>query len=383
MFRRPGSDLDSPLYSRSVSSVSRLSSLCDSPLGLSSYSSWTTGSLHSRQSSLASCTSPGPHYHQRHGSRDSGHPETHDNRGYERSPASSRHKRLAPGLHSRQTSYDTVPAPWSPADPGLGVPASLRPASHLPKYSPVCQDQGYHTMVGPASSPDISPSASIDLSALSLSCPRGVTRPRPPDVPDISLDTRNFVASYRPGHRPGLASLPDDLLLRVLGQCDAVTRARLGRASRRLHRLAWQPGLWTSVRLTGDSHGSHGDTDSALASVLTCIARADPGHVASHVTRVSLAFCSRLSDSGLSSVSRLCPALTWLELTSCKLVTNTGLADVVTRCPRLQHLDITGESQVTNVRLSVTERCLLPDVSWCCIKYANNVINITAHHTGD
>ena len=347
MFRPPASDLDSPLHSRSVSSVSRLSSLCDSPLGLS-YSSWTTGSLHSRQSSLASCASPAPH-HQRHGSRDSGH-ETHDNRGYERSPA-SRHKRPPPALHSRQSSYDTVPAPWSPADPGLGVPASLRPASYFPKYSPVCQDQGYHTMVGPASSPDISPSASVDLSALALSCPRGVTRPRPPDVPDISLDTQNFVASYRPGPRPrpGLTSLPDVLVTRVLSQCDAVTRARLGRASRRLHRLAWQPDLWTSLRLTGDSQGSHRDTDSALASVLTCIARADPGHVASHVTRVTLAFCSRLSDAGLSSVSRLCPGLTRLELTSCKLVTNTGLADVVTRCPRLQHLDITGESRVTSL----------------------------------
>ena len=340
MLRLPASDLDSPLHSRSVSSVSRLSSLCDSPLGLSSYS-WTSGSLHSRQSSLASCTSPGPR-HQRYNSRDSGHSE--------RSPASSGHKRPPPSLHShqsssshsRQSSYDTVPAPWSPADPGLGVPASLRPATHLTHYSPVCHDQGYHTMVGPASSPDISPSASIDLSALSLSCPRGVTRPRPPDVPDLSLDTRTVVQG-RPHSRLGLASLPDDLVLRILGQCDAVTRARLGRVSRRLHRLAWQPGLWTSLRLTGDS--SHGDTDSALVSVLTCLARAGQAHVASHVTRVSLAFCSRLSDAGLSSVSRLCPGLTRLELTSCKLVTNTGLAHVVTRCPRLHHLDITGECQ--------------------------------------
>ena len=353
MFRpQAASDLASPLHSRSVSSVSRLSSLCDSPLGLSSYSSWTTGSLHSRQSSLASCTSPGPPHHQRYSSRDSGH--SFDNRAYERSPPPSRHKRPPPGLHSRQSSsshsrqssYDTVPAPWSPADPGLGVPASLRPGSHFPKHSPVCQDQGYHTMVGPASSPDISPSASVDLSALSLSCPRGVTRPRPPAVPDISLDTRNIVASYRaqPSALTGLGSLPDDLLTRVLGHCDAVSRARLGRASRRLHRLAWQPGLWTSLRLTGDS--GHGDTDTALASVLTCVARAGQAHTAGHVTRVSLAFCSRLSDAGLSTVSRLCPGLTRLELTSCKLVTNTGLADVVTRCPRLQHLDITGKCQV-------------------------------------
>ena len=343
MLRHPASDLDSPLHSRSVSSVSRLSSLCDSPLGLSSYS-WTSGSLHSHQSSLASCTSPGPQ-HQRYSSRDSGH--SGDNRA-ERSPASGGHKRPPPSLHSRQSSsshspqssYDTVASPWSP-----GVPASLRPASQLPKFSPLCHDQGYHTMVGPASSPDVSPSASIDLSALSLSCPRGVTRPRPPDVPDLSLDTRTT----------GLASLPDDLVVRILGQCDAVTRARLGRVSRRLHRLAWQPGLWTWLRLTGDS--SHGDTDTALVSVLTCLARARQAHVASHVTRVSLAVCSRLSDAGLSSVSRLCPGLTRLELTSCKLVTNTGLAHVVTRCPRLQHLDISGESRVSAPSLCHTGFC--------------------------
>ena len=367
MFRRPLSECDSPpglvggypaKHTESPLSMTRLSS--DSPLGHSrqvshsSYSSWT-GSLHSRQSSLLSCGSPGPgpqHHHQRSSpsssghqrlsSRDSGH-SVYDNRAYERSPAPRQrrppgHSRRSSSSHSRQSSYDTVPAPWSPADPG----ASLRP--HLPKYSPVCQDQGYHTMVGPASSPDISPPASIDLSTLSLSCPRGVTRPRPPDVPHIALDTKNIVASYRsaaPG--PGLASLPDDLLLRILASCDAVTRARLGRASRRLLRLAWTPGLWTSVRLTGDT--AHGDTDTAVRAILSVLARGDPSHVAGRVRCVSLAFCSRLSDSGLSTVSRLCPALTRLELTSCKLVTNTGLADLVTRCPRLQHLDITGESQ--------------------------------------
>ena len=374
---------DSP-HVRQTSRLSDVSSYCESPharqhSGLSgqSYSdvsfTWTGSSRHSRQSSHVSSSSglhdsftmSGPH-HQRYSSRDSGH--SYDNRGYDTSPLVSRtrrqphHSHPSSSSHSRQSSYDHPHQPPAvnidPSRPYHGhvscispTPPAFKISGHYNKYSPVSQDQGYHTMVGPQSSPDISPGASMDLTSLSLTCPSGSTRPRPPDVPDVRLDPRNIIASFRKNtssSRMGLFEmLTDDIILRIMSHMDSVTKVRLGQVSRRFYLLAWDPVLWTCLNLTGDNL----DTDLAVRSILACLTRDCGGKSGryTHVSRVNLTYCTRLSDAGLGVIARTCPGLTTLEIRSCKLVTNTGVAEIVTRCSKLHHLDITGMlSQTVN-----------------------------------
>ena len=333
---------------------STLSSLSSSSFVFSDLSCGSPAARHPRQLSQLSASSWTSSCDQAGGA---------DNRGYCVSPRPApRHGRqrhhglhsrqssaASAGLHSRQLSDSSDLGPGRELD---SVPGMLRlhGGAAAAKCSPVSQlssgggDLGYHTMLAQsASSPDTSPSASMDLGSLSLaSCPRGVTRPRPPAVPQ--LDPASCHAHYQPQQPPRpraqLARLSDQLVGRILGSCDAVTRVRAGQASRRLHGLAWSPGLWTHLALSGLDTA---DTDTAVRCILARLSRGDPRGAASSVTRVSLTACARLSDAGLGCVSRLCPGLARLELRSCKMVTNTGLADIVTRCARLAHLDITGE----------------------------------------
>ena len=184
---------ESPRHLRQPSHVSHVSDRSGSGAGDNSYSdlSWTwTGSshCHSRQSSqLSSLSSHAKH--SRQSSQLSNN--SYDNRAYERSPY--QHHRTADQDHPHH----------SPTPPMFKLPP------HYPKHSPVSLcDQGYHTMVGLQSSPDTSPGASMDLG--SLSCPRGVTRPRPPDIPaQVSTGHRNIAASYwsKPLAREGPLSM--------------------------------------------------------------------------------------------------------------------------------------------------------------------------------
>ena len=225
---------DSP-HMRQTSRLSdRSSSYCDSPVrrqhsgsgsvesphsrqhsGVSGHSysdlsyTWTGSSRHSRQSSQVSSVSGhnttghsghsrqfsndsyGPPQHQRYSSRDSGH--SYDNRAFETSPSLARHRRRQyhhsrqssseqqHSSHSRQSSYEIQPPPVNIdlSRPYIGhvtspTPPAFKLPPNYPKYSPVSQDQGYHTMVGPQSSPDTSPGASMDMSSLQLICPTGV-----------------------------------------------------------------------------------------------------------------------------------------------------------------------------------------------------------------
>jgi len=237
----------------------------------------------------------------------------------------------------------------SPTPPAFKLPPSYH------KFSPISQDQGYHTMVGPHSSPEISPGASLDLSSLHLPCPKGVVRPRPPDVPpSIQLDHRAMTASYKSlsshtSKQGMLDLLPDDLILGILKQLDSLSLVNCGQVCRRLYHLVWEPVLWTTVTLTGDTI----DADLAVKSILSLLAKDSrkPSRCLS-VTALHLSCCTRLSDAGLGVIARKCPALAYLDIRACKLVTNAGLAEVVARCSRLQHLDLTGCTLVSGLQPS-------------------------------
>ena len=296
--------------------------------------SWTGSSRHSRQSSQLSEGGQSRHSRQRSNLSDRSC-QSFDNPAFDSSPRCRRGQQSLYSLHSRQSSAEM---------------SSLE--HHLPphpafKVAPHYQDQGYQTMVGPQSSPDISPTASLHLStlSLSLSCPRGVTRPRPPAVPgSVQLDPSNARATFssRAGCWLGdLAGLSDDLILLIFSHLDTTSLVVAGQVCRQFYLLAWHPSLWTSLTLAGDRL----DADAAVKSVLTLLS----GRHSSVTTRLHLAGCTRLSDAGLAVIARTCPALTWLDMRACKLVTNTGLAQVVARCSLLHHLDISGCSLVSSL----------------------------------
>ena len=236
--------------------------------------------------------------------------QSYDNVAFEKSPGCRRGQERF--YHSRQSSVE-----MSSSD-------HHQPAFKVPGAYMI--DQGYHTMLGPHSSPDTSPGASLDLSSLSLSCPRGVTRPRPPAVPSLHRE------EWRLGQ---FHTLSDDLILRVFSQLDTVSLVRCGQVCRQFYLLAWHPDLWTSLSLSGDSL----DADAAVSSVLRVLSSRQRS-----VSRLDLDCCTRLSDAGLSVISRHCPGLTRLDMRACKLVTNTGLAQLVARCSQLRHLNITGKT---------------------------------------
>ena len=259
-------------------------------------------------------------------------PQSYDNAAFETSPRCRRGQHSL--YHSRQSSAEM--SGTEQHQPAFKVP------SHYLKL--LSHDQGYHTMLTPHSSPDTSPVASMDLSSLSLSCPRGVTRPRPPAVPDtVQLDTRKVTASFSTSSDSSLGQLqrlPDDLILRIFSQLDTVSLVRCGQVCRQFYLLAWHSSLWTSLSLSGDRL----DADAAVTSILSLLSGRN-----SSVTRMDLACCTRLSDAGLAVISRQCPDLARLDMRACKLVTNTGLAQMVARCSRLHHLDITGTTSAASV----------------------------------
>ena len=332
---------ESPRHLRQSSHVSDRSSSSYQPSYSDLSFSWTGSSRHSRQSShLSSVSGQGlTNGHSRQSSDLS-----YDNRAYDRSPPPPAQIRHFHQPHSRQSSYDHSPAPGhqsysSPTPPMFKLPPNF------PKYSPVSQDQGYHTMVGLHSSPDTSPGASLDLGSLSH-CPPAVVRPQPPDVPSISLDHRNMEARFQNTSRDMLDMLEDELLMKILFHVDTVSLVRCSAVSRRLYHLVWHHSLWSTLSLTGDTW----DTDQALRSILTCLSRVSGGTCP--VSEINLSYCSRLSDSGLGVISRTCSSLTQLRLRSCKLVTNTGVADIVTRCSDLGTLETSGCTLVSGLEPS-------------------------------
>ena len=302
---------------------------------------WTaSSSRHSRQSSQLS-ELDGGHIRQRSNLSNLSNlsdrsAQSFDNPGFESSPRCRRGQQSLHSRHSRQSSAEMS---------SLEHHHHHQPLHPAFKVFPCYQDQGYHTMLGPQSSPDISPPASLQLS-----CPRGVTRPRPPAPPgSVQLDPRNLRASFstgsslRLGELGELGMLGEELVVRVLSYLDSRSLVVCGLVCRQLHLLAWQSSLWSSLTLQGDRL----DADAAVQSVLTRLS--DLSGRPTEVTRLNLAGCTRLSDAGLAVIARTCPALTWLDMRACKLVTNTGLAQLVGRCSLLHHLDISGCSLVSSL----------------------------------
>ncbi|XP_060047144.1 F-box/LRR-repeat protein 7 isoform X2 [Erinaceus europaeus] len=146
---------------------------------------------------------------------------------------------------------------------------------------------------------------------------------------------------------PGIERLPDPCLVRIFSFLPTNQLCRCARVGRRWYHLAWDPRLWRTIRLAGDTV----HVDRALR-VLTRRLCQDTPNVCLLLEAVVLSGCRRLTDRGLYTIAQCCPELRRLEVAGCYNVSNEAIFDVVSLCPNLEHLDVSGCSKVTCISLT-------------------------------
>ncbi|XP_012676765.1 F-box/LRR-repeat protein 7-like isoform X6 [Clupea harengus] len=152
-----------------------------------------------------------------------------------------------------------------------------------------------------------------------------------------------------PGHHPlaPVDLLPDNTLLQMFSHLSTNQLCRCARVCRRWYNLAWDPRLWSTVRLGGELVHA----DRALR-VLTHRLCQDTPNVCLTLETVVVSGCRRLTDRGLHTVALCCPELRHLEVAGCYNVSNEAVFEVVSRCPNLEHLDVSGCTKVTCISLA-------------------------------
>ena len=145
-----------------------------------------------------------------------------------------------------------------------------------------------------------------------------------------------------PGHHPlaPVDLLPDNTLLQMFSHLSTNQLCRCARVCRRWYNLAWDPRLWSTVRLGGELVHA----DRALR-VLTHRLCQDTPNVCLTLETVVVSGCRRLTDRGLHTVALCCPELRHLEVAGCYNVSNEAVFEVVSRCPNLEHLDVSGNNK--------------------------------------
>ena len=246
----------------------------------------------------------------------------------------------------------TPVTPGDPSDPLVTylTPAlcpQLVPAPHG-RASPA-YDLGYHTLVArpSAPSPRQQPSPWGGEPAAGgypvTAVPTFSVPPRPPQLPEPPSSNEMILTMFK-GKRPHKPApfdrLSDELIVHIFSYLSTNELCYCARVCRRWYFLVWEPQLWTSITLTGETTGA----DRALRQIVKLLCRDTPGTLCHTVERVLLNGCVRLTDRGLSLLARRCPELRHLELRGCVNVSNQALFEVVTNCPGLEHLDATGES---------------------------------------
>lgn len=133
------------------------------------------------------------------------------------------------------------------------------------------------------------------------------------------------------------AQLPDAVLMKILSFLNTNELVKCSRISRRFYFISWEPELWQSIVLTGETI----DADLALKTIFRLLSRNSASRHG--LERLVMNGCCRLTDRGLAIVARTCPNLGRLEIQHCVNITSGGLMDLVTKCQMLDHLDVTGK----------------------------------------
>ena len=124
---------------------------------------------------------------------------------------------------------------------------------------------------------------------------------------------------------------------RIFANLPSEQICRCARVCRRWYTLAWEPALWTSIRINNSAINA----DRAVRS-LTKRLSYDTPTVCVMVEKLNLNGCHKLTDRGLLTVAKRCPELRLLELQGCVNITNIALFEIVSRCVNLEHLNVAG-----------------------------------------
>lgn len=147
-------------------------------------------------------------------------------------------------------------------------------------------------------------------------------------------------------HHAPIDLLPDHTLLQIFSHLPTNQLCRCARVCRRWYNLAWDPRLWSTIRLTGEL--LHADRAIRVLTHRLC---QDTPNVCLTLETVVVNGCKRLTDRGLHVVAQCCPELRRLEVAGCYNISNEAVFEVVSRCPNLEHLNLSGKRKLLSSHL--------------------------------
>ncbi|KAK6639343.1 hypothetical protein RUM43_007615 [Polyplax serrata] len=180
-------------------------------------------------------------------------------------------------------------------------------------------DQGYHTLVSPSSGPS-TPGPWADYNLLS---PTGKSK---------KFSISKCSSSV-------FDNLPDEAVIKIFSWLDSSDLCICARVCKRWKSLAWEPQLWRIIKLSGENVCG----DKAVRSVLRRLCGQGTTGACPTIERVLLSDGAKITDKGLTQLSRRCTELTHLQLHGSSAVTNNAIYELATKCTNLQHLDLTGK----------------------------------------
>lgn len=168
------------------------------------------------------------------------------------------------------------------------------------------------------------------------------------------------LASKHQKEQANVDRLPDHSMIQIFSFLPTNQLCRCARVCRRWYNLAWDPRLWRTIRLTGETI----NVDRAL-KVLTRRLCQDTPNVCLMLETVIVSGCRRLTDRGLYTIAQCCPELRRLEVSGCYNISNEAVFDVVSLCPNLEHLDVSGNRKYlnTDIKTPPASLPLLPDTA--------------------
>lgn len=120
------------------------------------------------------------------------------------------------------------------------------------------------------------------------------------------------LASRPQKEQASIDRLPDHSMVQIFSFLPTNQLCRCARVCRRWYNLAWDPRLWRTIRLTGETI----NVDRAL-KVLTRRLCQDTPNVCLMLETVIVSGCRRLTDRGLYTIAQCCPELRRLEVSGC------------------------------------------------------------------
>ena len=133
--------------------------------------------------------------------------------------------------------------------------------------------------------------------------------------------------------------LSDAALLQIFSWLSTNELCAVSRVCRRWYNLAWDHSLWRTITL----HGEGTCADKAVRSILRRLCGQSQSGLCSSVKQLFVFDGAKITDKGLTSLSRRCTELTHVQLQNCPTLTDSAVCELVTRCPSIQRLDLTGK----------------------------------------